>query len=169
MAGHLGVQTLGDPATPRALDDEELFVVEGSKNSTSGACGQLRNLQHTRGARRKNVRFSMRNCSSATEAPTVHTSPENEGRAGCRIDFRICVPPSRRNCVKFAQKSSQVDAEYVSTVEPSIREQSRPRHLSLHNNGHVNTIPRNWTCGTPRSSAQCALCSTSPPICRGTG
>ena len=29
------------------------------------------------------------------------------------------------------------DAEYVSTVEPSIREQSRPRHLLFHSNGHV--------------------------------
>ena len=42
-----------------------------------------------------------------------------------------------------------------------MREQSRPRHLSLHNFGHFNTMPRNWTCGTPRSSAQCALCSAN--------
>ena len=38
-----------------------------------------------------------------------------------------------------------------------MREQSRPRHLLLHNNGHVNTIQRNWTCGTPRSSAVCTV------------
>ena len=50
-----------------------------------------------------------------------------------------------------------------------MREQSRPRHLSLHNNGHVNNIQRNWTCGTPRSCAQCALSIANAPICRGTG
>ena len=31
VAGRLGVETPGDLATPRALDDEELFVVEGSQ------------------------------------------------------------------------------------------------------------------------------------------
>ena len=50
-----------------------------------------------------------------------------------------------------------------------MREQSRPRHLSLHNNGHVNNIQRNWTCGTPRSCAQCALSIANAPVCRGTG
>ena len=38
------------PRHPRALDDEELFIVERSKNSTSGTCRQLRILQNTRGA-----------------------------------------------------------------------------------------------------------------------
>ena len=40
------------------------------------------------GARWRNVRISMRKSSSATEASTVHTSPDNEWRAGCRIDTR---------------------------------------------------------------------------------
>ena len=32
VPGHLGVETPGDAGTSRALDDEELFVVEGSAN-----------------------------------------------------------------------------------------------------------------------------------------
>ena len=38
VPGHQRVETPGDPGTTRALDEEELFVVEGSKNwrSTPG-------------------------------------------------------------------------------------------------------------------------------------
>ena len=50
VAGHLGVKTLGDPATPRAVDDEELFVIEGFKKSDENRddCkiqGARRNMQ----------------------------------------------------------------------------------------------------------------------------
>ena len=65
MAGHL-VQTPGDDATPRALDDEEPLVVERSKNSTSGACGQLRNLQKNKGLVGKMSEFP---CETAHQQP----------------------------------------------------------------------------------------------------
>ena len=38
------------PPPPRALDDEEFFVVEGSRKSTSGDCRQLKTLPNTRGS-----------------------------------------------------------------------------------------------------------------------
>ena len=53
-----GSQTPGDPAT-RALDDEELFIVEGSKNSTRANFGQLGKSADTRGFAGKTVRISM--------------------------------------------------------------------------------------------------------------
>ena len=38
------------PRHPRALDDEELFIVEGSKNSTRANFGQLGKSADTRGS-----------------------------------------------------------------------------------------------------------------------
>ena len=57
--GSPGVETPGDPTTPRAIDDEELFVVEGSKNSTSGVNRQLRKSAKYKGLKGKTVQISM--------------------------------------------------------------------------------------------------------------
>ena len=59
VAGHLGVETPGDPATHRALDDEEFFVVEGSKKSTSGDCRQLKKSAKYKGLIGKTVQIFM--------------------------------------------------------------------------------------------------------------
>ena len=99
-----------------------------------------------------------------------HLGVETPGDPATANDFQVkllsnrsiyCDLLSTRDLEKYAQrnssKSTQVDAEYVSTVEASIREKSRPRHVSLHNNRRSHHT-KNWTCGTPRSCAQCALC-----------
>ena len=104
----------------------------------------------------------------------MHTSPDREWRAGRRVDFRIRVPPSRRKYVKILPNRTQVDAEYVSSVEPSTREKSQPRHLSLAQQRALNTYQKQdlWN-----STVLCTVCTVHhqrgnqlecPPLCRGT-
>ena len=58
MAGHLGVWTPGDPATPRALDNEELFVVKGSQKITWRNVPTAEHICKVRGAHRNIVQVS---------------------------------------------------------------------------------------------------------------
>ena len=77
-----------------------------------------------KGLVKKTVRIFLWSC-SAIEESIVHTSPVHKRRAGCKVDFRIWVPPPRGKCEISSKTHPGKDAEQVSTVEPSIREQSR--------------------------------------------
>ena len=64
-------QTPGDPGTPRALDNEELFVVEGSQTITWRNLPTVENSAKYKGL----IEIMPKNLSeTATEASTVHTS-----------------------------------------------------------------------------------------------
>ena len=52
-----GSQDSRRPRHPRALDDEELFIVEGSKNSTRANFGQLGKSADTGGSQEKLSEF----------------------------------------------------------------------------------------------------------------
>ena len=105
-----GSETPGDSGTPGALDDEQLFVVEGSKNFA----GKTRTANEC-------LRDAVKLWKIASEASTVHTSSSCDavttrtGRDGPQ-DPRV---PSHVESVKFC-KRPQTDAEHVSTVEPSV-------------------------------------------------
>ena len=79
----------------------------------------------------------MRNCSSAIEASTVHTSPVHKGRAGCRVDFRTRAPPSRRNCVIFVHNPPKQRRRICIHCRAKQAPAESATHLLLHNNGHV--------------------------------
>ena len=65
---------------------------------------------------------------------SIYCAYFSKSRVKSRSQGRFQDLNTCRKSVQFFQNAPNRDAEHVSTVEASIREKSRPRHLVLHNN-----------------------------------
>ena len=176
----LGSQTPGDLAA-RALDIEELFVVEGSQKITSGDCAQLKILQN-KGFNRHNVQIFKEKQSA--EASTVHTSPfcvkavvgntargasipakpeENKPLPGSTTSVATSTPEKRRAGRELASGAECTHSRRKSEILPKVSfadaeyvstvEQStaHPKTSSLQDHRDVHN--RLGTAGTCRCSS----------------
>ena len=115
-------------------------MLEGSKNSTSGVCRRLKKVGQIQGVHRENC-----------------------------PDFQVKLLSNRSiYCAYFSrsrvESKSQGRLQGLSTAVTSIREESRPRHLLLHNNGR--STPYQGTGPVelhgPVHSVHCASTSFAP-------
>ena len=117
MAGHLGVKTPGDPATP-------LLCLTQDKNFSTAMQRQRASDCQVRGLVKVVSKFPSDPPRAATEASTVHTYPfcvkRRHQASRARIDFRIPISPSRRKCGQNFQEHHGAVAKHVSTVNQEL-------------------------------------------------
>ena len=160
------------PGHPGALDDEELFVIEGFPKSPLNARTESEKMPLKKG-KKTTSDFRAETCWNFGCVFTAARPHVDELHLRHQHGFLHClnqlVVEHERACQQLSKNCTDCNCG-SSTVFGTVN----PNQQSLYNNGRVPTNPRTAPVGSQRTSAQFALCTClcgrtrNPPICRRT-
>ena len=128
VAGHLGVRLRATPP-PRALDDEELFAIEGSKNSSAQCPDGVQVTVKSKGLMNIISRFRQKLATAASTVRLLRSQACNkrrEHRARCTVTrnqeaHTTAVVDDERGHKQESKTESTSGAEYHQHVEKTSK------------------------------------------------